>query len=200
MERVSGVDRYDTSVKISKVVKIKNRDANSFIIADGENFPDAISAANIASRDAIPILLTKKTKLPEPVKLYIDGENYKNNLICGGKNSVSEEIAKYLSKKMPTERVGGIDRYQTAYLMAAKAYRNPREVFIASGELFADSLSIAAISGIESNPILLTTKNKLNPWIINYINDNKVKNYKIIGGESVISNEVEKLVIEAIFK
>lgn len=59
-----------------------------------------------------------------------------------------------------TERIYGIDRYETSLNIAKKIYEiKPfNEVFIASGENYPDALSAAPIAAIKEIPIILTRK------------------------------------------
>ena len=59
--RISGSDRFDTSVKISK--EIKNNGIIS--IASGEHFADALSAGWLATECKAPLLLVKKNEVPK---------------------------------------------------------------------------------------------------------------------------------------
>ena len=61
--RISGSDRYDTSIKISE--EINNNGIIS--IASGEHFADALSAGWLATQCKAPLLLVKKNEVPKNV-------------------------------------------------------------------------------------------------------------------------------------
>ncbi|WP_099203532.1 BspA family leucine-rich repeat surface protein [Miniphocaeibacter massiliensis] len=67
--RISGANRYDTSVKIAKSVYPT---PNHIVIASGENFPDAIVGSVYASKNKAPIVLSNKTSVPKVVMDYIN--------------------------------------------------------------------------------------------------------------------------------
>ncbi len=50
-----GNNRYDTSLEICKYF---NSDSDIAVIANGENFPDALSGSALAAKQNAPIVLT----------------------------------------------------------------------------------------------------------------------------------------------
>lgn len=91
--RISGGNRYTTSIEIAKAYKpIFGNDIDTAIIVSGEKYPDALASA-IASRDGhTAILLTPTNKLDVNVKKYIKDNNIKNIIIVGGELSVSKDV------------------------------------------------------------------------------------------------------------
>ena len=65
--RVYGKDRYETSVKVAKMVGT----SNGIFIASGSGFADAVSAAPISASRQMPILLTSPNKLSDVVRNFI---------------------------------------------------------------------------------------------------------------------------------
>lgn len=86
--RINGRNRYDTSLKIADYFKSNSK---HIILANGENFPDALSGSALASKLNAPILLTdgKNTSIQ---KDYIVSSNYDNIVILGGYSSISSNI------------------------------------------------------------------------------------------------------------
>ncbi len=83
--RISGSDRYDTSLKIASLIKKSN-----MILASGNNFPDALSAVDlVTSKDASLILVDNR--LSKVQEKYIK-ENASNVFIVGGYASLSNYI------------------------------------------------------------------------------------------------------------
>lgn len=91
--RIWGQNRYETSLNISKYFKL---DTDTVVIANGENFPDALSGSALAAKLQAPILLTDGKDISTQ-KDYLDSTNYINKIILGGYGSVSED-AEYLLK------------------------------------------------------------------------------------------------------
>lgn len=114
--RISGSDRFDTSVKISK--EIKNNGIIS--IASGEHFADALSAGWLATECKAPLLLVKKNEVPKNVYDRIVLLKANKTALVGGKNIISNDVEKTIeatTKKI--YRVAGEDRYLTSQLAGA---------------------------------------------------------------------------------
>lgn len=182
IKRISGEDRIETSVLVSKET-FKN--AENVIIASGNVFQDALSGTILASSLNAPILLTNGVNIDEKVLNEIERLGTKNVYILGGINSVSNKIERELNKKYNIERIAGKDRYETslkiANLLKEKAgYEN---VALASGNVFADSLSASVALAKKKMPILLVDgKNLPN------INKDRIK--YIFGGKNTIKFDV----------
>lgn len=86
--RLSGVDRYESSVEVAKRV---NANPAEVITTSGEVFADALVSSTVAQKIQAPILLVKKDVIPEKVKLYLKHTNsiYKLTTI-GGFNTVTK--------------------------------------------------------------------------------------------------------------
>jgi putative cell wall-binding protein len=86
--RISGINRYNTSLKIADYFKLDSKDV---ILANGENFPDALSGSALASELNAPIILTDGKNIDNQ-KSYIDSLNNSNLIVLGGQGSVSSEV------------------------------------------------------------------------------------------------------------
>ncbi|QXE17801.1 cell wall-binding repeat-containing protein [Clostridium sp. 001] len=86
--RISGSNRYETSIKIANYF---NLDSKSVILANGENFPDALSGSALASKLNAPIVLTDGVNA-NVQKKYIDDSKYTSLYILGGQGSVNSSI------------------------------------------------------------------------------------------------------------
>ncbi|MDW8803070.1 cell wall-binding repeat-containing protein [Clostridium sp. A1-XYC3] len=91
--RISGANRYETSLNICKYFNINGDTA---IIASGEDFPDALSGSALAAKLNAPIILTNGRDISSQ-KNYLDTTNYKNLILIGGKSSISEEVENKLT-------------------------------------------------------------------------------------------------------
>lgn len=106
VSRISGVDRYETSVKIAEIGQSKD-----IILVNGDTFPDSLTASGIALFNNKSILLVKSNEIPKRVKEYIKKINPNSITIIGGNKSVDDNIqkeAKTLSKNI--SRISGKDR------------------------------------------------------------------------------------------
>ncbi|MBV1822219.1 cell wall-binding repeat-containing protein, partial [Bacteroidales bacterium MSK.15.36] len=125
-----GKNRYETSIKIAeKLEKIKknsgtvnenneNKKSKELILASGENYADALSAAPVGAIREIPIILTKANELPKETKEYIEKVNANKTYIIGGQASVSDSIENSI---LGSKRIYGKDRFETN-VAVAKAF------------------------------------------------------------------------------
>ncbi|WPC41010.1 cell wall-binding repeat-containing protein [Clostridium sp. JS66] len=90
-----------------------------------------------------------------------------------------------------TTRYNGIDRYETAAKVCQDGWKSSQNVVIVNGENFPDALAAAPLAKKNDAPILLTSKDVLNPYTSVEINRLGVKNAFIIGGRGVISQAIE---------
>lgn len=84
IDRLYGDNRYETAISVAKYI---NPTAKSFVIASGENYPDALVASSVSLKNNIPIILTQKNDMPESVKKYIN--NFNELYVIGGDNAIS---------------------------------------------------------------------------------------------------------------
>ncbi len=88
IERVSGKDRYETSLKVAKVFKLKG---TNVCFASGNNFPDALTGTCLASKLNAHIILINNVNV-KTQKDYIATTKYVNRYFFGGKGVISDKI------------------------------------------------------------------------------------------------------------
>ncbi|WP_302328522.1 cell wall-binding repeat-containing protein [Salirhabdus salicampi] len=193
VKRISGKDRYDTSVQIANEIK----HPNELIITTGnERSPDALSVAPYAGKMQIPIVFTGKDKLPDSVKQYIHQHGIKKVTLIGGEGAVSSRIESEIKKigVSNIERIAGSDRFVTSVKIAER-YSNELDrgkVFFASGVSFIDALPASPLAAMNEAPIILTQKDKIPSSLENWVKNqtNTINNVTILGGTGVISPNV----------
>ena len=181
-----GADRYATNAEIIKEFK----DADTCIIASGENFADSLSIGAYATKNGYPIVLVQKNKINDVTKQALKDSKIKKCYIVGGENSVSKSLEKELPQVI--ERIAGNDRYETSLKIADKFYKNAEGAYLASGEVFADSLAINPIAAKFDVPLILTPKDKLPQKILEYLEKSKIIQVAIIGGEKTVSKQIQQ--------
>lgn len=95
VERWAGADRFAASATISQ--KSVATGAPVAYIANGLNFPDALSGAPIAGIKGGPVLLTRPTSLPAPVVAELKRLKPKKIVVLGGTGSVSSGVQRQLA-------------------------------------------------------------------------------------------------------
>ncbi|EFK93776.1 putative cell wall binding repeat 2 [Finegoldia magna ACS-171-V-Col3] len=183
--RVAGVDRINTAVEVSK--KYYNS-AETVIIANYEKFADSLSASALSKALKAPILLVQKDQLDSVVAQEIKRLGAKNVVVIGGEQSVDE--AKNSLSKYNVQTIAGSDRYETSAKIAQEIIKRTRttQAVIASGETFADALTVAPLANKNNMPILLVQPNNIPKATQEVLK--QIKNTIIVGGEKTISNQV----------
>ena len=180
----AGENRYETAIKVAEETIAKRGNKGKVIIADGRNYPDAVSIASYSSKEGIPVILVNGNNVPKEVKDFLSKYKIKDAIVVGGTKAVGSDIEKLFDK---VERVAGEDRYDTSKKIAEKFFANSKTIFVASGESFADSLSVSYYAGMQTAPVVLTKANSLDNDTRDYLNANKDKNYIIIGGDKAVN-------------
>lgn len=185
-DRIAGSDRYETSAAIAK----RGWNTSYYaILASGENFPDALTAAPLAMKYNAPLLLTSRDRLETSTQNELLTLKVKKVIIIGGTGVISGTVEQTLMDLgMEVERIAGQDRYETS-LKVANLLGQADEAVIATGEDFPDVLSIAPIAALKGMPILLTPKDELSKNLKSLLAGMVKKTY-VLGNADVISDHV----------
>ena len=188
--RFAGDNRYVTAFKTANFIKLFMGAPSTVIIANGENFADALAGSYLAAAYGAPILMTnKKSETITSVLDYIvkNAKAGARVYILGGKNAVDESIDAYLKdRNYDVKRLAGKDRYETNLLILNEVGGKQNHIIVATGTGFADSLSASALG----KPILLVG-NSLTNAQIEYLKQNMEAEIRIIGGTAAVSSKVE---------
>ncbi len=188
VERVYGNTRYGTSVALSK-----RGWTNSYyaVIASGENFPDALAGSSLAGKYNCPLLLTPQRLLPSEALNEILRLGVSQVFVLGGTGAVSQNVVSSLkSRGISVTRIYGQDRYETAVAIARKV-GSAGTAIVATGENFPDALAASSLSFTQKIPILLVKKDSVPSSVSQALVDLGVSKTIVLGGPTVISNEVE---------
>ncbi|MBM7869898.1 putative cell wall-binding protein [Clostridium pascui] len=183
--RLSGKDRYETSVKIAEMLGTEN----GIAVASSENFPDALSMAPIAAKMQMPILLSSKSKLPDKVSAFIKDKNIPASYIIGGTGSISESVQTSLPN---AKRLSGLNRFDTniSILKEFQGKIDFTNLYVASGKNFPDALSGSALAASKDAPIVLVDSD-LPSITRSYLRLHSTKNLNIIGGTGAITDSLK---------
>jgi putative cell wall-binding protein len=193
--RLSGKDRYETSVAIARQLDIN--ESTTVFLATGVNFPDALSVAPIAAAKQMPIILTEKTKLPEATKKFFAETRISKVYTVGGYGAVA--LAPGQLTTTWEKRIEGANRYETNLNVMAEFADEISftYTFFATGKNFPDALAGSALAGLALAPVVLVEPSMPQNVVdeLSYINEYMSHKY-LLGGESV----VPKAVVEKITK
>lgn len=158
VERISGNDRYETSLKIAK----KLNSPSEIAVVNGETgLPDAVSIAPVAAEKDMPIVLVSPKKGISTFEQYIKDNNLniEHSYIIGKEVTISNKIA----NKLPNpERLGGIDRHETNAVILEKFYTNEdlNNIFIVKDGMkksddLIDALSVGVLAAQKKSPVVI---------------------------------------------
>ncbi|MCI4658250.1 carboxypeptidase regulatory-like domain-containing protein [Cryobacterium zhongshanensis] len=191
--RTFGADRFGTSAAISQTAFTPG--VPVVYIANGYNFPDALSAAPAAGKDSAPVLLVPTDWVPSEIATELDRLNPGRIVVLGSATSVSEDVKTQMAQYTggTVTRLAGADRFATSAAVSHAAFPDGAStVYITNGYNFPDALSAAPVAGKKSAPVLLVPAD----WITNDIKDELVRlkptRIVVLGGPNSVSDSVEK--------
>lgn len=201
--RLSGTSRFDTAIAISKYAYPGSPNVPVVYIANGLNFPDALSAGPAAAAEGGPLLLTEPNSLPSSVRAELNRLNPTTIVIVGGSSVVSGSVASALGSYADTVvRIGGANRYETSRLIAQRGisrgfFTTGKQVWVATGANYADALSAGAAAASARVPILLVdgTASSIDSATRTFLSSTlRPTVARIAGGTAVVSNGVKSAI------
>lgn len=191
IQRLAGNDRFATAVDIAQAGWTS---ANTVVLARGNDFPDALAGATLAHSSKVngPLLLTDSSSLTPETWQEIQNLHAQNVYLLGGPGAISPTVESFLENQhLNVTRIAGADRYGTAAQIASAAVSTSTSAFLASGNSFADALSISSYAASQGIPLLLSDTNQVPQATLAALKQLGVHSITIIGGTGVISQAVE---------
>lgn len=189
ISRVYGVDRYSTAASVSLNAFAK---ADTVILTSGLDFPDALVGGVYGSTINAPILFTRPNDIPVETLAEISRLGATKVKILGGPGAVSTKVETQLrTLGYQIQRLWGSDRYETAVQVALETNAAPAVIYLATGEDYADALSIIPIAAREKGILLLASKRGLDPATKAVLVSYNAQKVIILGGDGAVSPSVE---------
>ncbi|SHF76377.1 carboxypeptidase regulatory-like domain-containing protein [Ornithinibacillus halophilus] len=184
IRRIAGENRYATAALIAEEVAPDG--IEQAIVANGRDFPDALSAATHAAKAGMPILLTRPDSLPEETASVVETLGVTETIIVGGYEVVTEEVAAQLPA---VERLRGTNRYETNIVVNDYFGVDNNHLYVATGKQYADALTGAVLAAKNDSTIVLVSTN-IPEDVAAFIENNDTYRLTVFGGEGAISSEV----------
>lgn len=192
VQRIGGTDRYATSVLVAQQL---NR-PSAAIIVSGNNYPDALSISPIASQQGMPIILSSKNTLSNYAITYINNNQITKTYIVGGTAVLSDQVENTVPNPL---RLSGYDRFDTNLAVLNEFTPNLKfnNIYISSGNGFADALAGSQLASQSQSPIILAS-NDLTDRMTNYIKGHISANTNVIaiGGNNSVNDSIIENVLE----
>ena len=205
--RIAGADRYETANLVAAAVKANNTGSviGSFggyrtaFLANGNNFPDALSASSWAFKNKHPLFLTDGSSLTAGTKTAMTAAGVQQVVILGGTSAVSAEAATEAAGVpgvITTVRVAGDTRYDTATALATTLATVDADyktrAMLVSGTNFPDALAAAQLAGGTSSYAIIPVTSPLPAGVSTWLTANQatLTNIRAIGGTSAVPADV----------
>jgi putative cell wall-binding protein len=172
--RLGGANRYDTAAQISRYLfppaSTLNPDSapdsppDTVWIANGDEFPDALSAGPAAAMQGAPILLVSQSKIPGATRAELLRLHPSRIVVVGGIGVISPQVFTELGTMGATVRLGGTDRYETSRLVVREGFltegtANPAPgaytSILANGSNYPDALAAGPAAVNLLGPVIL---------------------------------------------
>ena len=198
VERISGLNRFETSLKIYDAGKTLNIWSKTAIVVSGMNFADALSMSPWAYAQKSPIFLadSEGALSADTIQAITEG-GFTNIVIASGTKMVStatEAQLKGIVGVANVERLAGANRYETSGQVVAWAVEHGLSytgAAVASGASFPDALSGGALCGYRGSVLILACDDDYD-GAYNAMHENRatVENANVLGGPASISDTV----------
>lgn len=195
--RIGGVDRYETSRLLVDTV-FPDGAIDTAYLANGTNFPDALTASPAAAHFGGPVILVPGAagSVDAATISLMDKLGVDTVKVAGGTGSISAAIVSQLNTKYGSSNVtrnGGADRYATAVAINGDEFTSAETVYVATGTGFADALAGAALAGAERAPLFVSQPTCIPGAVLDAIEDLGAINVVLLGGTGVLSTGVADL-------
>lgn len=190
-ERLIGNQRYQTAIEVSKSGWYK---ADNAIITSGFDLVSALCSTPLAKLKNAPILLTDESKLHNDTKAELIRLGVKNVYLVEAGNRLSSKVQSDLKALgVNVHYIKGKDIYDMSLNVANEINKitSVTKVAIVNGETgLADATSISGPAAQNNMPIILTSKSKGLNYAKSFINNSKIKEKYVIGGETAIPSSI----------
>lgn len=194
--RLSGPDRFDTAVAVSKEIQKEGYKINTVIIAIGYSFADSLPGVVLGQKELAPILTTRAEYLPDVIKTEIKRLGATKAIILGGTGSVSANVqTELVNMGLNVERISGADRYEVSTKIAERVIdEGTSSAIIVNGETYMDALMIAPYAGHTQQPILYTRPGSFPAALKTFLDNHpNITQFTIIGGTGAVSDGVRSI-------
>lgn len=193
--RLWGQTRYSTAVDVADEFGA----ATHVIVASGENFPDAMTAAGYAGAVDAPILLTQPNTLTSATDAKLRALPNPAVTVAGGTGAVSAAVFAAIDAATTgsVTRVWGQTRYETACEMANAigsgnigSVSGKKTAVVATGLNYPDALAAGVLAAEKNLPVYLVSST-VPACVTASLTSNGIQQVIIAGETGVVSASVE---------
>ena len=189
-ERIFGYDRFETSLKNADYYKQQMGISkfDNVIIANGHNFPDALSASYLAKvKNAPIILIDEKDTFELREYIYSNVKVGANIYLVGGYNVIPSTFETQMKNSgYNMKRFNGSDRYETNLMILKECGVRNQDIMVCSGTGYADTISASAVG----KPIMIVG-NCLSIKQAQFLRSSNPSKVYVIGGNVAVKYTVD---------
>jgi len=190
--RIAGTSRYGTAASLA--TWIFEPGVTVAYVASGAGFADALAGGAAGGYHRGPVLLVERDAIPAVTLDALRTLAPDAIRVLGGSGAVAEAVVAELRALAPdVQRLAGADRYATAALVSADAFREADSVFVVTGASFADALAAGAAAGALDAPLLLSERDCLSAAAAGEIDRLDPDVVHLVGGEGALGPAVAAL-------
>jgi len=198
--RLGGPDRYAVASAVAlEIGRLSPTTATSAMVASGEKWPDSAIGAVAAAMSKRPLLLVSSTAVPPATATAIKSLKVTQTAVFGGEASlppaVVSAVCKLTGETAPAKRFGvGGSRYDEAAAAASWCVSSfgasLGTVYVASGEVFPDSVTGGVLAARNKHPLVLTTGAAPAQATFDWLNNNRaaIGGIVVLGGPGSVSD------------
>lgn len=202
--RLGGADRYAVAAAVAlEIAKLSPATSHSAMIASGEKWPDSAIGAVAAAISHRPLLLVSGSSVPPATAAAIKTLGVTQTAVFGGEvtlpNKVISAVCALTGESAPAKRFGmGGTRYDEAVAAASWCVSefgaSMSTVYVASGEVFPDSVTGGVLAARQRCTLVLTSGKTPAKATFNWMNANRgsINDVVILGGTGSISRDTAK--------
>lgn len=188
--RIEGSSRYAVNAQSANEF---SPDTNAIVIAPGQNSITAVNAVSFAKNLNAPVFLVSSQEVPREISEQIKRLNkVKQVVIVGNETDVSTAVQSKLDELtgVKSSRLTSQNQFQVSAALAGNI-SEPRQAIVASGIDPADALVAAPLAQSLNLPLVLSSPDKLDPSVVQYIQATKsIKQAIFVGGPAPLSQSL----------
>ncbi len=196
-DRLAGDDRITTAIAVSARAF---SDATDAVVARADAYPDALAGAPLAAVRGGPLLLTGGEGLDGRVAAELERLGVERVALLGGESALAPAVAADLAARgLSVERIAGMDRFETAALVADQVVAATgfgAEVLLVQGSDpdpargWPDAVSASAFGASFHHPVLLSETGALPEATAAALDRLGTYHVRIVGGPPAIADAV----------
>ncbi|MGY1843006.1 cell wall-binding repeat-containing protein [Modestobacter sp. SYSU DS0875] len=196
VERINGVDRYETAAQVSQRFEARN---DIVFLLSGEVPQEAEAGMGAALQAGGTVLLSQKASLPPATEAELRRLQPSRVVLIGNTGVLSGSVLTQVRSITPgavVQRIAGADRYETNVEALRTVGWEPINVVLVSGEMWQPALSAVPYTQAQQSEynVLLTRKACVPGPTLDYIDEFRMRdNVLVVGGTAMVSDAAANL-------